>query len=136
MKRQGLGSLSNTDKYCVVANSSAVRVALGESFGLESGDLVTGKLYTLLKRIGFKAVFDTCFGADVTIMEEGTEFVKRLTKNEGELPLISSCCPAWVDFMEKFHHDTILKFSTCKSPHEMLASLAKTLLCSKDRNTS
>lgn len=124
-------ALSNPDKYCVVQIAPAVRVALGEAFGFESGDLVTGKLYTLLKRIGFEAVFDTCFGADVTIMEEATEFVKRLTKNEGALPLISSCCPAWVDFMEKFHHDIIPNFSTCKSPHEMLASLAKTYYSQK-----
>lgn len=126
-----LEALSNPSKYCVVQIAPAVRVAIGESFGLESGDLVTGKLYTLLKRMGFKAVFDTCFGADVTIMEEATEFVKRLTKNEGVLPLISSCCPAWVDFMEKFHYDIISNFSTCKSPHEILASLAKTYYAQK-----
>lgn len=126
-----LEALNNPSKYCVVQIAPAVRVALGESFGLESGDLVTGKLYTLLKRIGFKAVFDTCFGADLTTMEEATEFVKRLTKNEGVLPLISSCCPAWVDFMEKFHYDVIPNFSTCKSPHEMLASLAKTYYAQK-----
>lgn len=125
-----LEALNNPSKYCVVQIAPAVRVAVGESFGLESGDLVTGKLYTLLKRIGFKAVFDTCFGADVTIMEEATEFVKRL-KNGGILPLISSCCPAWVDFMEKFHYDVISNFSTCKSPHEMLASLAKTYYAQK-----
>lgn len=121
-----LEALGNPSKYCVVQIAPAVRVAIGESFGLESGTVATGKLYTLLKRIGFKAVFDTCFGADVTIVEEATEFVRRLTKNEGVLPLISSCCPAWVDFMEKFHDDIIPNFSTCKSPHEILASLAKT----------
>lgn len=126
-----LEALNNPSKYCVVQIAPAVRVAVGESFGLESGDLVTGKLYTLLKRIGFKAVFDTCFGADMTTMEEATEFVKRLTKKEGVLPLISSCCPAWVDFMEKFHYDIIPNFSTCKSPHEMLASLAKTYYAQK-----
>ncbi len=126
-----LETLNNPSKYCVVQIAPAVRVAIGESFGLESGDLTTGKLYTLLKRLGFKAVFDTCFGADLTIIEEGTEFVKRLTKNEGILPLISSCCPAWVDFMEKFHYDIVPNFSTCKSPHEMLASLAKTYYAQK-----
>lgn len=126
-----LEALSNPSKYCVVQIAPAVRVAIGESFELESGDLATGKLYALLKRMGFKAVFDTCFGADVTIMEEATEFVKRLTKNEGVLPLISSCCPAWVDFMEKFHYDMVPNFSTCKSPHEMLASLAKTYYAQK-----
>lgn len=126
-----LEALGDPSKYCVVQIAPAVRVALGESFGLKSGELATGKLYTLLRRIGFKAVFDTCLGADVTIMEEATEFVKRLTKNEGALPLISSCCPAWVDFMEKFHYDMIPNFSTCKSPHEMLASLAKTYYAQK-----
>lgn len=125
-----LEALNNPSKYCVVQIAPAVRVAVGESFGVESGDLATGRLYTLLKRMGFKAVFDTCFGADVTIMEEAAEFVKRLT-NEGVLPLISSCCPAWVDFMEKFHYDIISNFSTCKSPHEMLASLAKTYYAHK-----
>lgn len=124
-------ALNDPSKYCVVQIAPAVRVALGESFGLESGELVTGKLYTLLKKMGFKGVFDTCFGADVTIMEEATEFVKRLTKNEGILPLISSCCPAWVDFLEKFHNDAIPNFSTCKSPHEMLAALAKTYYAQK-----
>jgi iron-only hydrogenase group A len=126
-----LEALNDNSKYCTVQIAPAVRVAIGEAFGLESGELATGKLYTLLKRIGFKAVFDTCFGADVTIMEEATEFVKRLTENKGILPLISSCCPAWVDFMEKFHHDIIPNFSTCKSPHEMLASLAKTYYAQK-----
>lgn len=124
-------ALSDPTKYCVVQIAPAVRVAIGESFGLESGNLATGKLYTLLKRMGFKAVFDTNFGADMTIMEEATELVKRLTKNEGPLPLITSCCPAWVDFMEKFHYDIVPNFSTCKSPHEMLASLAKTYYAQK-----
>lgn len=124
-------ALNDPTKYCVVQIAPAVRVAIGESFGLESGNLATGKLYTLLKRMGFKAVFDTNFGADMTIMEEATEFVKRLTKNEGPLPLITSCCPAWVDFMEKFHYDIVPNFSTCKSPHEMLASLAKTYYAEK-----
>ena len=119
-------ALSDKSKYCIAQIAPAVRVAIGESFGLESGEIATKKLYTLLKRMGFDAVFDTNFGADVTIMEEATEFVKRYTEGEGVLPLISSCCPAWVDFMEKFHPDIIQNFSTCKSPHQILASLAKT----------
>ena len=119
-------ALNNPSNYCVVQIAPAVRVAIGESFGIESGELETKKLYTLLRRMGFKAVFDTNFGADVTIVEETTEFVKRFTKGKGVLPLISSCCPAWVDFMEKFHSDMIPNFSTCKSPHEILATLAKT----------
>lgn len=119
-------ALNDPSKYCVAQIAPAVRVAIGESFGLESGEIVTKKLYTLLKRMGFKAVFDTNLGADLTIMEEGTELVKRLTTSGSVLPLITSCCPAWVDFMEKFHPDMIPYFSTCKSPHEMLATLAKT----------
>ncbi len=118
-------ALNDPSKYCVAQIAPAVRVSIGEAFGLESGDIETKKLYTLLKRIGFKAVFDTNFGADVTIVEEATEFVKRYREGEGVLPLISSCCPAWVDFMEKFHPDIIPNFSTCKSPHEILAALAK-----------
>ncbi|MFA6989196.1 MAG: NADH-dependent [FeFe] hydrogenase, group A6 [Candidatus Gastranaerophilaceae bacterium] len=119
-------ALNDSSKYCVAQIAPAVRVSIGEAFGLKSGEIATKKLYTLLKRMGFKAVFDTNFGADVTIMEEATEFIKRLTTQEGVLPLISSCCPAWVDFMEKFHPDIIPNFSTCKSPHEILASLSKT----------
>lgn len=124
-------ALHDPDKYCVAQIAPAVRVSIGEAFGMESGDVETKKLYTLLKRIGFKAVFDTNFGADVTIVEEATEFVKRFTEGEGALPLLSSCCPAWVDFMEKFHHDIIPNFSTCKSPHEILAALAKTYYAEK-----
>ncbi|HSA07233.1 MAG TPA: NADH-dependent [FeFe] hydrogenase, group A6 [Candidatus Gastranaerophilales bacterium] len=124
-------ALNDPSKYCVAQIAPAVRVAIGESFGMESGELATGKLYSLLKRMGFKAVFDTNFGADVTIVEEATEFVKRLRGGEGILPLISSCCPGWVDFMEKFHSDMIPNFSTCKSPHEILATLAKTYYAQK-----
>lgn len=119
-------ALSDESKYCVVQIAPAVRVAIGESFGLESGELATKKLYTLLRRMGFKAVFDTNFGADVTIVEESTEFVNRLHTHGAVFPLITTCCPAWVDFMEKFHSDMISNFSTCKSPHEILAALAKT----------
>lgn len=124
-------AINNPKKHCVVQIAPAVRVAIGESFGLESGEIATKKLYTLLRRMGFDTVFDTNFGADITIMEEGTEFVKRLTEGEGELPLITSCCPGWVDFMEKFHHDIIPNFSTCKSPHEILAALTKTYYAQK-----
>lgn len=124
-------ALSDSSKYCVVQIAPSVRVAIGEAFGLESGYIATKKLYTLLRRMGFKAVFDTNFGADVTIMEEATEFVKRFNDKDSVLPLISSCCPAWVDFMEKFHYDMIPNFSTCKSPHEILAALAKTYYAEK-----
>jgi NADH-quinone oxidoreductase subunit G len=97
-----------------------------ESFGLPPGDRLTGKIYTALRRLGFDAVFDTNFSADLTIMEEGTEFVHRLTgalkagmrqaTADRSLPLITSCCPAWVDYMEKYYSDMIPNFSTQESP--------------------
>ncbi len=118
-------ALADESKYCVVQIAPAVRVAIGEAFGYESGELLTGKLYTALRRLGFKAVFDTNFSADLTIMEEGTEFIKRMTKG-GPLPLITSCCPAWTDYMEKFADDFIDNFSTAKSPQQMLGAMAKT----------
>jgi len=119
-------ALTDKEKYPVVQIAPAVRVALGEAFGYETGTIVTQKLYALLRRLGFKAVFDTNFSADVTIMEEASEFVEGLTKNAGPLPLITSCCPSWTDFMEKFHPDMISNFSSCKSPHAILGVLSKT----------
>lgn len=119
-------ALDDPEKHCIVQIAPAVRVAIGEAFGYEPGTNLTGKLYAALRSMGFKTVFDTNFGADVTIMEEGSEFIQRFTKNKGELPLITSCCPAWVDFMEKYHDDMIEHFSSCKSPHEIVGALAKT----------
>ncbi len=119
-------ALQNPDLYCVVQIAPAVRVALGEAFGYEPGTVLTGKIYAALRRLGFRAVFDTTFGADLTIMEEATEFVQRLLHSTGPLPLITSCCPAWTDYMEKYAPDFIENFSTAKSPHAMLAAMAKT----------
>ncbi len=121
-------ALQDLEKHCVVQIAPAVRVAIGEAFGLPPGALTTGQLYTALRRIGFNTVFDTNFSADVTIMEEGTEFVHRFTKVDGAkpLPLITSCCPAWTDWMEKYATDFIDNFSSCKSPQQMLSTLAKT----------
>lgn len=123
--------LQNPDLHCVVQIAPAVRVAIGEAFGFPPGTRLTGKLYTALRNLGFRAVFDTNFGADVTIMEEAAEFVERFARGKGPLPLITSCCPSWVDFMEKFHHDMIGYFSTAKSPHEILGVLAKTYYAQK-----
>jgi NADH-quinone oxidoreductase subunit G len=110
----------------VVQIAPAVRVAIGEAFGYEPGALETGKLYAALRRLGFKAVFDTNFSADLTIMEEASEFVERFAKaKKPGLPLITSCCPAWIDYLEKYDHDLIQYFSTCKSPQEMLGAVAK-----------
>ncbi|MCD6134852.1 MAG: iron hydrogenase small subunit [Candidatus Omnitrophica bacterium] len=124
-------ALRDEDKYCVVQIAPAVRVAVGEGFGLEAGTNLTRKLYALLRRLGFKAVFDTNFGADVTVMEEAAEFVERFMHNKGPLPLITTCCPSWVDYMEKFRPDMIGHFSSCKSPHEILGVLAKTYYAQK-----
>jgi iron-only hydrogenase group A len=123
-------ALQDPDKYCVVQIAPAVRASIGEAFGY-TGKNFTKKLYALLRRLGFKAVFDTNFAADVTIMEEASEFEQRLLAGKRPLPLITTCCPSWVDFMEKFHTDMIDHFSSCKSPHEILGVLSKTYYAKK-----
>jgi len=109
----------------------AVRVALGEGFGLEPGTILTEKIYAFFRKIGFKAIFDTNFGADLTIMEEGSELLERLLHGKGKLPLITSCCPSWVDFLEKYYPELIEYFSTAKSPHEMVGAMSKTYYAEK-----
>ncbi len=128
--RQVWDALRDEDKYCVVQIAPAVRVAIGEAFGLPPGKLMTGETYAALRRLGFKAVFDTNYSADLTIMEEGSEFIKRFTTG-GTLPLITSCCPAWTDWMEKYAQDFMDNFSTAKSPQQMLGVLAKTYYAEK-----
>jgi iron-only hydrogenase group A len=123
-------ALQDPDKYCVAQIAPAVRASIGEAFGLMGVNTIK-KMYSLLRRMGFKAVFDTSFGADVTIMEEATELKERLLHNTGPLPMITTCCPAWVDFMEKFHRDFIDHFTSCKSPHEIIGVLAKTYYAEK-----
>lgn len=125
-------ALDDPDKYCVVQIAPAVRVTIGEHFGFEPGTNLTKQLYTVLRRMGFKAVFDTNFGADLTIMEEASEFIERFAHRNGALPLITSCCPAWVDFMEKFHGDMAENFSSAKSPHMMVGALAKSYYAEKN----
>ncbi len=119
-------ALMDTRKHCVVQIAPAVRVTIGEHFGFEPGTNLTKKLYAALRRMGFEAIFDTNFGADLTIVEEASEFVQRFVHQKGPLPLITTCCPSWVNFMEKFHPDMIPHFSSAKSPHEMVGVLAKT----------
>ena len=104
----------------------AVRAALGEMFNLPAGTLVTNKIYAALRKLGCDVVFDTNFSADLTIMEEGSELVERLTKGTGALPQITSCCPAWTDYMEKYYPDMIPHFSTAKSPMMMQGAITKT----------
>jgi NADH-quinone oxidoreductase subunit G len=117
-------ALQNPEIHPVVQIAPAVRVALAEEFGLPPGTVFTKKIYAALRRLGFKTVFDTNFSADLTIMEEGTELVKRLTGG-GDIPLITSCCPAWVDYMEKYYSDMIPNFSTAKSPQQMMGAMIK-----------
>lgn len=123
--------LRDEHKIRVVQIAPAVRVAVGEAFGFEPGELLTGKIYAALRRLGFNAIFDTNFGADLTIMEEGAEFVQRLTATPDSLPLITSCCPSWTDYMEKRAPDFIDNFSSAKSPQEMLGVMSKTYYANK-----
>jgi iron-only hydrogenase group A len=120
-----LNAIRDPEKHVAVQIAPAVRVALGEAFDLPPGTITTGKIYAALRRLGVDAVFDTNFSADLTIMEEGSEFVSRLTKGTGVLPQITSCCPSWVDYMEKYFDDMIPHFSTAKSPMMMQGAITK-----------
>ncbi len=131
--KQVLKALMDPDLYCVVQIAPAVRVAVGEGFDMPSGENLTKKIYAALRRLGFNAIFDTSFSADLTIMEEASEFVERFVNGKGVLPLITSCCPSWVDFMEKFWSDMIPHFSSAKSPHQMLGVLSKTYYAEKNK---
>lgn len=123
-------ALNDPSKHVLVQTAPAIRVALGEMFGMEPGTIVTGKMATALKRMGFDGVFDTDFGADLTIMEEASELVHRIQHN-GTLPILTSCCPAWVKFFEHQFPDMLDIPSTCKSPHIMFGSIAKTYYAEK-----
>ena len=122
-------ALKDPEKIVVAQTAPAVRVALGEEFGYEPGTIVTGKMVTALKEMGFDYVFDTHFAADLTAMEEANELVERY-KN-GNLPILTSCCPSWVKFIEHNFADMFHIPSTCKSPHEMFGSIAKTYFAEK-----
>lgn len=117
--------LKDPEAYVVVQTAPAVRVALGEEFEMSIGTNVTGKMVTALKRLGFNKVFDTNTGADFTIMEEAHEFVERFKTNDN-IPMITSCCPGWVRYIEINYPELLPHLSSCKSPHEMLGSLIKT----------
>jgi len=131
-----LRSLADPSKTVVVQTAPAVRAALGEMFGMEPGTLVTGKMVTALKALGFDYVFDTDFAADLTIMEEGTEFLGRLDRhlrgdNTARLPILTSCCPGWVNFFEEYFPDLKEVPSTSKSPQQMFGAIAKTYFAGK-----
>lgn len=120
-------AIDNPEKVVVAQIAPAVRVALGEQFGMTSGDIVTGKITAALKRMGFDKVFDTSFSADLTVIEEGTEFLNRFQKGE-KLPQFTSCCPGWVKFAEQYYPEILPRLSSCKSPQQMFGSLAREVL--------
>jgi ferredoxin hydrogenase len=117
--------LDSKKKFTMVQSAPAVRMALAEDFGYPLGSLTPGKLAAALRRIGFNKIYDTNFGADVTIMEEATEFVHRV-QGKGALPMFTSCCPAWIRYMENNHANLTKHLSSCKSPHQMLGAIFKT----------
>lgn len=123
-------ALADPKKHVVVQVAPAVRVAIGEEFGMEPGTLTTGKLASSLRALHFDAIFDTDFGADLTIMEEASELINRI-QNGGVLPMLTSCCPAWVKFFEHQYPDMLDIPSTCKSPQIMLGAIIKTYYAEK-----
>ncbi len=123
-------ALSDPEKYVVVQEAPAIRVSLGEEFGMAPGEVVSGKMHAVLRRLGFDAVFDTNFAADLTIMEEASELLERVKKG-GPFPMFTSCCPAWIKFMETFYPDLIENVSSCKSPQQMFGAMAKTYYARK-----
>ena len=129
-------ALDDPDKHVVVQTAPAIRAALGECFGYPPGTLVTGKMTAALRRLGFDAVFDTNFAADLTILEEGTELLTRLRRalvdrEPVALPMFTSCSPGWILFAEYFHPEILPNLSTCKSPQQMFGALAKTYYANK-----
>ena len=129
-------AIDDPEKYVVVQTAPAIRAALSECFGNEPGTLVTGKMVTALRQLGFNGVFDTNFTADLTIMEEGTELLVRLKKaivgkEKVALPQFTSCCPAWIKFTENYYPKLLPNMSSCKSPQQMFGSVAKTYYANK-----
>ena len=119
-----LNALEDPSKHVVVQTAPAVRAALGEEFGYPIGTGVTGKMVSALKRLGFDKVYDTNFGADLTIMEEGHELLDRI-QNNGVLPMITSCSPGWVNYCEHFYPELLPNLSSCKSPQQMVGAIVK-----------
>ncbi|MDR1051761.1 MAG: [FeFe] hydrogenase, group A [Deltaproteobacteria bacterium] len=126
-----LAAINDPDKIVVVQTAPATRVGLGDLFNEPTGAIVTGKMVTALKMLGFDRVLDTNFTADLTIMEEATEFLRRLTNNI-HMPMITSCSPGWINFMEMHYPDLIQHHSTCKSPQQMFGALVKTFYAKKE----
>ena len=125
-----LADLNNPDKYVIVGTAPATRVGIGEEFGYPIGTNVEGKMVSALRRIGFNNVFDVDFTADLTIMEEGYEFLHRVTEG-GVLPMMTSCSPGWIKFIEHYYPELIPNLSTCKSPQQMFGAICKTYYAEK-----
>ena len=123
-------AINDPEKYVVVQTAPAVRASLGEAFGLPIGTDVEGKMAAALRRLGFDKVFDTNFSADLTIMEEGTEFIQRV-QNGGKLPLITSCSPGWINYCEHYYPEFLDNLSSCKSPQQMFGAITKSYFAEK-----
>lgn len=123
-------ALNDENKFVIVQTAPAVRAALGEAFGNEPGTAVTGKMVAALRSLGFNRVFDTDFAADLTIMEEAAEFLDRI-QNGGRLPMLTSCCPGWINFFEHEFTDLLDVPSSCKSPQQMFGAIAKSYYAKK-----
>lgn len=119
-------ALKDPNKKTMVSSAPAVREALAEDFGYELGALTDGKLAASLRALGFDYVYDVNFAADLTIMEEGTELIKRVTEGAGPLPMFTSCCPGWVNYIERFYPENTKHLSSCKSPQQMMGAVMKT----------
>jgi len=117
-------AINDPEKFVVVQTAPAVRVSLGEEFGMEPGEIVTGKLVSALRALGFDNVFDTNFTADLTIIEEGHELLQRI-QDGGTLPMLTSCSPGWINFIEQYYPELLAHVSSCKSPQQMFGALAK-----------
>lgn len=126
-----VAAINDPSKHVVVATAPAVRVALGEEFGFPIGTNVEGKMITALKMLGFDKVFDVNFAADLTIMEEGTELLGRF-KNGGTLPMITSCSPGWINYIEQYYPEYLAHLSTCKSPQNMFGAILKSYYAQKN----
>ena len=123
-------ALHNPEKVVLVQTAPAIRVGIGEAMGMADGSLVTGKMVAGLRKLGFSKVFDTNFTADLTIIEEGNELIKRI-KTGGVLPMITSCSPGWIKFIEHFYPKSLAHLSSCKSPQQMFGAIAKTYYAEK-----
>ncbi|HPQ42474.1 MAG TPA: [FeFe] hydrogenase, group A, partial [bacterium] len=127
-----MAALSDPDKYVVVQHAPSISLTLGEEFGLKPGADVNGIMTAALRQLGFDRVFETAFSADLTVMEEASELVRRITSGKGPLPMFTSCSPGWVKFIEQFYPEMLGNLSTCKSPQQMLGAIIKSYFAERE----